>query len=148
MSFLDRLRGGGEGAGGDPVRREAERLYALLREEAQPAGALAVSKALPTGQRILKESTPELQAAVLEVACEEILGATQRRFEDGRHYLARDMIQNLVKRKLAAPPHRVAAMLETCSAAGSAYHHWMPALSLLRLVSNLPRPAKSRRSGP
>ena len=118
----------------------------MLREEAQPAGFLAVSKALPTGQKILKESTPELQAAVLEVACEEILAATQGRFEDGRHYLARDMIQNLVKRRLAAPPDRVAAMLETCSAAGSAYRHWMPALSLLRLVSKPPTSAKSRRS--
>ena len=75
---------------------------------------------------------------MLEVACEEILAATQGRFEDGRHYLARDMIQNLVKRRLAAPPDRVAAMLATCSAAGSAYHHWMPALSLLRLVSKPP----------
>jgi hypothetical protein len=138
VSFLDRLAGGDR----DPVRRQAESLYAALREEAQPAGVLAASKALPTGQKILRECTAEVQAAVLLIACEEILKAAERRFEHSRPYLARDVINGLLRRKITAPPHRVAAILETCASIGSAYEHWIPVRSLLALVSKPPTPSE------
>jgi len=138
LSFLERFAG----LGGDPIRREAEFLYAALREEARPAGALAASKDLPTGQRILKECTAEVQAAVLQIACEEILGTVERRFEHWRPYLARDVINSLLRRKVLVPPDRVAVILDTCASIGSSYEHWLPVRSLLALVSKPPTPGE------
>jgi hypothetical protein len=138
VSFLDRFAGGAGARDGDPIRRQAEALYASLRDEARPAGALAVSRGLPTARKILEECTVDVQGAVLHIACEEILGATERRFEDWRAYLARDVINSLLRRKITVHPDRVAAIFETCASIGSSYEHWIPVRSLLSLLSKPP----------
>lgn len=138
MGLLDRLFGRGD----DPLRRQAESLYAVLREEAQTDGIGAAAKDLPTGQKIFKECSADVQAAVLEIACEEILRSAESPFAYRGQWLARDVINNLVRRRLALPPDRLAAILDTCASIGRAYEHWLPVRSLLALVSKPPTPGQ------
>src|SRR5262249_29469992 len=50
---------------------------------------------------------------------------------------------SLLRRKVAVPSHRVAAILDTCAKIGSSYSHWIPVRSLVGLVSRPPTPAET-----
>jgi hypothetical protein len=94
---------------------------------------------LNASHKALKDAAPEVQAHVLELACQEIHAEIARRFSSGsRHFLARELILDLVRRKVAVPPDRVVNILDLCTAVGSSYEHWIPIVSLLRLVSKPP----------
>jgi hypothetical protein len=140
VTLLDRLRGWTDGRDGDGDRRQAELLYRALLEEARPTGILTSTKELPSGRKILGECPPEIQGAVLEIACEEIVGALERHVEHWRPHVARDIITGLLKRKVTVPARRVVAILDTCSSIGNAYCHLIPVRSLLSLVSRPPTP--------
>lgn len=125
----------------DPVRHEAEALYTALREEARPMGIVARFRALPTGRKMLGQCAPDVQATILQIGCEEIQGfAVRGGVGESRAYLARDVIGALLRRRIAASPRRVVAVLNACASVQASYQHWIPIRSLLRLISKPPTP--------
>jgi hypothetical protein len=124
--------------GPDAARREADALYEAIRAEARAASWYVRATELPTAWKVFEESTPEVQAAVVQVACEEIRagarGAGHPRWMD----LAADIIRNLVRRRLAAPPTRVAAILDICTELAPSYEHFLHVNALIGLASRPP----------
>jgi hypothetical protein len=125
----------------DPVRREAESLYAALVEEGVRAYPNSRSRNLLTGQKILTACPPEIQVMVLVIACEDIQAYQEQRIDYERSYVARDILFTLLKRKIVAPPERVLALLNACITMRDC-ELWVPVHSAARLVSKPPTPAE------
>jgi hypothetical protein len=130
------LRDDGEEPAEDAVLREAEALYPQLCREIGFKQSIPFASST-TGRRIL-DASADVQAAVVQVACRQILRATQDRNRPFGHELAREVLKHLLKRRIAAPSRRVVAILGICTAVGNGYDHFLPMMSLLRLVSMPP----------
>jgi hypothetical protein len=118
----------------DPVRREAESLYAALVEEAERAGYPGTIKEFPAAQKILTGTSPDIQLAVIVRAIEDHTAYKEERVDYRQVYLAGQIMASLLKRKIAAPPERVVAVINACANMRQDVM-WMPISSVVRLVS-------------
>jgi Domain of unknown function (DUF4132) len=121
----------------DPVRREAEAVYASFLPEARKIG-IGDWRSVPAIEPTLAACPAEMQGNLIAIACEEILQAARHTVDFSRYHLGRFVITHLIKRKFTAPPDRVAAILDICTSGGSSCEQWLPLQSIVRLVSTPP----------